>query len=339
MNLFRKETLDANRPRMHGEIVVRSDWIWWTLTAAVVVFVAGMLVLIFFGEYTRRAAVSGYLIPTAGVMRIYSAQAGRAAIVHVEEGAAVLSGQPLVTVIDERIDSGGRDARGRSADQIRARQENYKSVIRQQRNLFAQTQQGLTLRTETLKQEMSQLLSEHKTQAQRITFASVTHKRWQELLTKNYVSENAVQEKLELVTEQEARLQALQRAYTGLRRELESSQSELAALPMRERTQIADLERGVGIAQQELIEINGRRELVVTAPQAGRISGLTVKPSQVVNTERPLMMVLPFELGGNSMTAVSTAGNAQESALEAHLFAQSKDAGFVRKGQEVLIRL
>jgi hypothetical protein len=32
---------------LHGEIVVRSAWVWWALTAGVVLFVLFMLALIF----------------------------------------------------------------------------------------------------------------------------------------------------------------------------------------------------------------------------------------------------------------------------------------------------
>jgi membrane fusion protein len=313
---------------MYGEIVMRSEWISWVLTAGVFLFTLGMMVLIFYGEYTRRAGLSGYLIPMAGVVRIHSSQAGNAAIVHVKEGDVVKAGQPLVTVVDERLDAQGREARGRGTAQIQARQVNFASVIAQQKNLYIEANQGLTRRIAAITEEMAQLKNEQRTQASRIALSKATHKRWVELLTKNYVSENAVQEKLEIVTDQEAKLQTMERGYTSLRRELETMQAELAALPMRERTQIAELERGVTTAEQELIEMQTRRELVVTAPQAGRVSGLTVKPSQIVNPERPLMMLLPL----------AKAKKGKEGELEAHLFAQSKDAGFVRAGQEVLLR-
>ena len=325
MALFRREAQEANRPRLHGEIVVRSAWVWWALTVGVVLFVLCMLALIFWGEYTRRVAVSGYLIPVAGVVRIHSLQAGRAALVHVTEGQTVTSGQALVTVVDERPDAHGYDSRSQGVAQIQARQNNLKNVMQQQRELFVQTRDGLVRRTGTLQQEMAQLQSEQQTQTTRVAYAKTTHARYLELLKQNYVSQNAVQEKLETVIDHEARLQTMQRAYTGLRRELETLQAEMATLPMRESTQVSDLQRNVGIAQQELIELDARRELVVTSPQAGRVSGLTVKQSQVVNPERPLMMLLPQAVGS-------------ESELEAHLFAQSKDAGFVKAGQVVLVR-
>jgi membrane fusion protein len=156
MDLFRKEAQDANRPKMHGEIVMRSEWISWALTAGVFVFTVGMMILIFYGEYTRRAGLSGYLIPVAGVVRIHSSQAGNAAIVHVKEGDMVVVGQPLVTVVDERPDSQGRDARGRSATQIKSKQINLATVIAQQRNLFVETRLGLNRRIEAINEEMAQ---------------------------------------------------------------------------------------------------------------------------------------------------------------------------------------
>ncbi|MEY4294855.1 MAG: hypothetical protein RLY82_543, partial [Pseudomonadota bacterium] len=79
MRLFRKEAQAASLPRLQGEIVVRGNWVMWTLTAMVMVCIAGILALVFFAEYTRRVTVSGYLIPVGGVVRVYSPQAGRAA--------------------------------------------------------------------------------------------------------------------------------------------------------------------------------------------------------------------------------------------------------------------
>jgi len=328
MNLFRKEAQSSNQPKLHGEIVVRSSWVFWALTAGVVLCLVAMLGLIFFGEYTRRVTVPGYLIPVEGVVRIYSPQAGRAAKVHVVEGEGVVAKQPLVTVVDERRDSSGSDLRAKSILQIQARQKNLDNVMQQQRQLFAQTAQGLQRRMATLKLEMDQLLVEQKTQATRVDYAKMTHKRNADLAKQNYVSESVVQEKLEAVAEQEAKLQTLQRSHTTLQREMETMRNELAELPMRERTQIAELERGIATAQQELLDMNTKQEVVVTSPQDGVISGLSVKPSQLVGTERSLMMLLPQK----------SSELWKKSELEAHLFAQSKDAGFVRPGQVVMIR-
>jgi membrane fusion protein len=201
-------------------------------------------------------------------------------------------------------------------------------VIKQQGQLFDQTDRGLNLRIAALYQEMAQLLAEQKTQSSRIGFAKSALKRNLDLAAQNYVSDAVVQEKQEAVTEQEAKLQGMLRAHTSLRRELEALLSEQAELPMRKRTQIAELKRSVNQAQQELIDLGSRKEILVTSPQAGVISGLSIKPSQLVSIERSLMMLLPQ----------NKANPSKADELEGHLFAQSKDAGFLRVGQEVMIR-
>jgi membrane fusion protein len=328
MRLFRQEAQDANLPRLHGEIVVRGNWVVWGLTAIVLACVTGILLLIFFAEYTRRVSVSGYLIPVGGVVRIYSPQAGRAVQVHVAEGDSVVAGQSLATVTDERPDATGKDARAKSALQIQERKNNLKNVIKQQDQLYQQTDRGLNLRIAALYQEMAQLLEEQKTQTNRVGYTKNALKRNIELAAQNYVSQAVVQEKQEAVADQEAKLQALQRTHAGLRRELEGLKAEQSQLPMRKSTQVAELERGITQAQQDLIDLESKKEIVVTSPQAGIISGLSVRPSQLVSVDKSLMMLLP----GNPNDP-SKSGE-----LEAHLFAQSKDAGFLTVGQIVRIR-
>ncbi len=328
MRLFRTEAQNANLPRLHGEIVVRSNWMLWALTVVVVICVLGILTLIFFAEYTRRVTVSGYLIPIGGVVRIYSPQAGRITKVNVVEGDVVAAGQPLATIADERPDASGGDARAKSAQQIQERKDNLESVIKQQGQLFNQTSRGLNLRMAALYQEMAQLLEEQKTQSSRVGYAKNALKRNIDLASQNYVSDAVVQEKQEAVADQESKLQALQRTHSGLQRELETLRAELAELPMRKRTQVAELERGITQAEQDLIDIQSKKEIVVTSPQAGVISGLAVKTSQLVSIDRSLMMLLPENKKDQSKSGE----------LEAHLFAQSKDVGFLSAGQNVSIR-
>lgn len=328
MRLFRTEAQAANLPRLHGEIVVRGSWMTWGLTSLIVVCIAGILALVVFGQYTRRVSVAGYLIPSGGVVRIYSPQGGRATQIHVLEGDVVMTGQPLVTVLDERPDSSGGDSRVKSAQQIQDRKDNFESVIKQQAQLFDQTDRGLNLRIAALYQEMAQLLIEQKTQSSRIGFAKNALKRNIDLAAQNYVSDAVVQEKQEAVAEQEAKLQILLRTHSSLRRELETLLSEQAELPMRKRTQIAELKRNVNQAQQDLIDLASKKEILVTSPQEGVISGLSIKTSQLVSTDRSLMMLLPQ----------NKANTTKAGELEGHLFAQSKDAGFLRVGQEVMIR-
>lgn len=284
-------------------------------------WIALLLALLIFGEYTRRAAVSGYLIPDAGVVRVNSPIAGRLKTLYVQEGQAVAAGVPLAVVVDERVRSDGGEVHAATARQIEIRKASLRRSIEQQVALFSRTREGLERRIEALTQELDQLKAEVATQRTRLAYAEATRSRYRELSRQGFVSATAEQERAEAVAEQQSRLQAMERSQMSLHRDLVGLQSELATLPMRERSQLADLERTVAETVQEDIENLARTEVVLTAQQAGRVSGLTIGVGQPVNTEKPLLTLIP-----------------DGSALEAHLFAPSKDIGFVRPGQEVALR-
>jgi membrane fusion protein len=321
MPLFRTEAAPENNGRYYGVITLRTRWVYWFLSIAVTVFSTAAIVLFAYGTYTKRANLQGYLVPTQGITRIHSSMAGRIGEVRVTEGQLVAAGDTLAVVLDERQSAAGSEARGAVEAQIKLRLQNLRSTQEQQTALYKQTREGLRSRLSALQTEAAQLKQEHATQAKRLDMARKTESRYDELVSKQFVSPTTAQEKAEAVIDQQARLQTLARGQTTAEREIAAVLSELASLPMRENTQLAELERGIQAAQQELIEVQTRREVLVVAPHAGTVSGLTGKAGLAVSVDKPLMTLIP-------------AG----SALEGHLFAPSKDAGFVRKGQTVLIR-
>lgn len=321
MTFFRPEAVRAREHQHLGTIVLQSRPVSWFLAAAVSLFVAAILAILILGEYTRRASVPGYLIPEAGVTRVVSPMSGQLMQVNVREGDAVASGQPLAVIADERRGVGGTEARASVLRQIESRKQSLYGVAQQQRALFAQTREGLQRRIAALELELQQLQRELRTQHTRLEYAQATSERYRELAASNFVSRDAAQERIEAAVDQQARLQMLERAQTTLGRDLVALRTELRALPMREHTQLAEIERSIAQTEQEGLENRVRREVVITAPHGGRVSGLISRSGAAVGTDRPLLVIVP-----------------DSAALEAHLFAPSRDIGFVRPGQEVAMR-
>ena len=320
-DLFRSEVSEARQHQHLGTITLASSPVSWVLTGMVVIFCLALVALLVFGEYTRRVAIPGYLVPKTGVIKIYTPIAGRLKELAVREGQQVEAGARLALVADERIDAAGAEARALTARQIEVRKENLREVVQQQRSLFTQTRESTERRAAALKLEIEQLHREQRTQRTRLEYAEKNHERYQKLVAEGFVSPIAAQERVEAVVDQQGRLQALEREQTALQRDLLALQAELHALPMREQTTLADLERTIAQAEQEGIENKLRGEVVLVAPAGGRVSGLVAQPNFVVNGERPLLSLVP-----------------EHSELVAHLFAPSKDIGFVSPGQEVFMR-
>ena len=321
MALYRTEAVEAQSHQRLGAIVVTSTRVSWLLSTAVMALVVCLLTLVVRGEYTRRATVSGYLIPTTGVIRVYSTIAGRLKAIDVREGQRVSAGQRLAVIADERVAMNGAEAREALQTQIEARKESLRSAMGAQSALYAKTREGLERRIAALALEIEQAEREQSTQRTRLSYAETTRSRYRELAAQGFVSATVEQERVEAVVEQHARLQTLERNGTSLRRELLGLREELAELPMRERAQLGDLERAFAGVEQEGIENRMRGEVAVTAPQPGRVSALVAELGHSVGTDKPLLTLVP--------------DGAQ---LEAHLFAPSKDIGFVHPGQQVAMR-
>ena len=92
-------------------------------------------------------------------------------------------------------------------------------------------------------------------------------------------------------------------------------------LPLRAQSLTASLGRSVSELEQALAESEARRQIVVTAPQAGTVTAIQADLGSTAGNNTPLLTIVP-------------AG----SKLEAHLFTPSRSVGFVQAGQAVTLR-
>ena len=102
VGFYRREVLESHRREWLGSIQlmrpVSSAW----LTG--LVLCAGCLVAAYLtlGEYTRKARVTGYLIPDHGLVRLMAPQAATVVESHASEGRAVKRGDVLFVLADRK---------------------------------------------------------------------------------------------------------------------------------------------------------------------------------------------------------------------------------------------
>jgi membrane fusion protein len=121
--------------------------------------------------------------------------------------------------------------------------------------------------------------------------------------------------------ERAAAFQALQSRRASYDRELLSVQSQLRELPLRSRNELAQVDRSVAELEQQLAEAEARRQIIVSAPEDGTVTGIQTELGGNATANVPLMSLVP-------------AG----SVLQAQLFGPSNAIGFIRPGQQVLLR-
>ncbi|HEX4333244.1 MAG TPA: HlyD family efflux transporter periplasmic adaptor subunit [Usitatibacter sp.] len=320
-SLFREESEEARANRWLGRVVLIRPISFTFLTVAALVFTIALAAFFTFGEYTRKARVTGVLAPSQGVARVIAQQSGLVEAVHVREGDRVGRDAVMIVLGD------GREGRGRQevGSALLARlAEREAAIVRQREASFGAMraeEHAYAEKGSALARELRQVDAEIATQARRNALAGGSLDRANRLADIGFVSPAQLERERDAQLEQVSRLEQLERGRIALARETASVAFEAEGARLRASAQLAalDLQRaGVG---QERIERDLQFHAAIVAPAAGTVATVLVQPGQMVTAGTVLATLIP-------------AG----SSLEAHLYAPSRSIGFVHEGEEVLLR-
>ncbi len=291
------------------------------LIAALFFAIASSLIAyMIFGEYTKKARVSGYLVPDKGLIKIHASQDGTILSVRVSEGQSVRRGDLLAVVSTERAIEYGATQEV-IAKQLSLRQESLVEEKKKTYQIYTSQINSAQARLKKLRLEIEQMGSTIDAQQQRVILSEAVVARNGQLIQQGFLSDASFQEKRSELLEQQNRLRELQRGKIALERELTSAMAEVYALPLRARNEVAALERSIFEMRINDVENEARRESLVLAPHDGLVTALQVSQGKRVTPAQPLMSLLP-------------AG----SQLQADLYIPSRSAGFVRAGQTALLQ-
>lgn len=313
--------LKARSARSLGQIILtpHARTTWLVLIAAVL----GVLVVLFltYGTYTRRATVTGQLVPSAGVIRVHTPQTGVVVERKVNEGQIVRKGDVLFVLNSDRLGSGTREIQADIGQQVDERRRSLEAELARNKGVEAAEIGHLERRAGTLRAEQQSIERQMDQQRIRLKLAEDARKRYQGLADQDYIAREQLFQKEAELSEQQSRLQALERDVLVAQRELATTLREIENTRVRYANQNGVLERSVSSAQQELTEVEARRRVVITAPESGRATLVSGEAGQSVDTTRPLLNLVP-----------------SDSRLEVRLYAPSRTMGFIRPGDTVLLR-
>lgn len=283
--LFREQALVGQIPQSMGGIVLARLLSFTFLSLFAVLVSAGLCFFLAWSSYTQRSTVIGQLVPDSGLIKVHAQQPGIVVERRVAEGEEVKQGQVLYVVSSERQASAVGSIQGSISGQVEQRQISLRAEVEKAALLYRQERDKLQHKIAALRAELAQLNAQIGLQ------------------------------------EQQARRQTLERARLGIERELSGEEDMLASLPLKHQNQVAQLGRLLSQAAQELSESEGKRRLLITAPQAGTVAAVVAEHGQTVDGGRPLLSIVP-----------------SDARLHAALYAPTRAIGFVKRGDRVLIR-
>ncbi len=318
--LFREEVFAAKRNTWLGEIVLIRPTSFAFLTIVTALLVAVMLGYLFWGEYTRKAKAIGYIVPNAGLIKVAPQQAGIVSALRVREGQSVHKGKILAVLNTERATANG-DAQAEITKQL----ANRRALMNQDQDklatLYAQQARALGDRAANTRAELAQVDRNIDIQQQRLRITDTILATQRRLNQQKFISDLALQQKEQERLVDLSNLENLKRGRTVLLRDLAAIDADAKALPLKRENELSQINKNLASLEQDRIEVESRRETMLTAPQSGIVTALAADTGKLAVAGQPLLSIIP-----------------QGSSLEANLYIPARSAGFVHEGAVTLLQ-
>lgn len=319
--MYRPEAIAHQQDRLQGEVLLAAGPRLGWLVALAGVLALAIVAFGLQGSYTRKEHVVGWLAPSAGLVKVFTPQAGTVLESRVDEGRRVRRGDVLLVIGSEHSTLGLRDAQATMMRELKQRRDSLLSERRKQTEIDDLAATAIGQRVRSLQTQLGQIETQIALQQQRVDSAKRHVARQRSLVAAHFIAEAAMQQSEEALIDQRGQLAALQRAATALAGDLAAARQELAAAGLKRANNAAAIDRGVSELAQQIAAADTRRSVVLTAPADGTVTTLQAEPGQSVQPGVPLLTLLP-------------AG----SAMQAQLLVPTRAAGFVRPGQTVALR-
>ncbi len=321
LTLFRGEALDFAREKPLGDVALVRPFSSGLITVLALAMAVAVVAFAYWGQYTRKAHVVGYLSPTKGIIKVYPPSFATVTTKHVKDGQHVKRGDPLFLLSTDHGSLTTTEVQLAAIAQLQRRRDSLKSDLAQQHSITEIERRSIEQRVASMKQEAAQLKGQLATQESRIKSSQSTLARYQALLKQKFVSEAVVQQKQDDLLEQQGRLQALERTKVSLQRDLNALTLEVDSSALKASTQKQSIQREVSQLDQQLTESEARRALIISAPVDGIVTTVLADEGQNATTTTPLLSILP-------------AG----AELRAQLLVPSRSIGFIELKQSVALR-
>lgn len=295
----------------------------WRLLGGFLLAATGMLVaFIATAGYARKETATGILVSQAGVVRVSAQRGGVLTDLDVREGDHVVAGQILFTVASQQGLEGGRTLGATLLTHLDAQIALIKEQIASDPARVANEAVRLDASIQSIRAQLEAVAVQRAIQAQRIVAAEERRQTLAELYQRRNGTKVALQEQEGVLLSARQTLAELDRQQAAIARDLEQAQLQREQLPVQAGERLSQLRLSLAERERERAEIEARGAQVVRAPVAGRVTALQVAPGQIVDSDRPLLTLVP-----------------EGTELRAELFVPSRAIGFVQPGQPVRLML
>jgi membrane fusion protein len=320
--VFRSEVLAGRANSLMGNVSIAVPISWQVISGVMFGSIALALFFLSVATYSRVEIATGTVVPAAGVVPIMPTRSGVITRIAVTEGQEVPAGAELASVRAEEDSGDGAPTAARIEAALRQEDASL-SIQAVAIDAAAQAQlHQLTAQRDSLVAEIAQLQSQMALQRGLIESAEKDLERIRGVADRGFISGRDMINREEQLLSRRQTLAQLTQALAARRGALASAERNASQISAEGTGRSAGLAATRAELSRRAAEAAGARAYVLRAPVQGRITALTARPGQPVNSQMTLMSVIPAR-----------------SALQAQLLMPTSAIGFVKKGQVVRLAI
>lgn len=319
-SLFRPEVFVTQKNKWTGQVLLTRPFSFLFLTFCAFLIALCIIIFLIFGSYTNKTTVEGQLLPTMGVVRVYSSDIGTITHKFVEDGNFVKAGEPLFKLSTSRFGEQG-NVQAKLAAEANLKKTLALQELERLKRIHQNEQKNVHNNIHRLNNQLENIKQQITGQNRQIRLA-------EEILNKNkfLASQGAVSQQDKMTAEshlleQRSRLESLKREQNNAIRELDEQKITLNSLPERHKTELSQLNRAITEMNQEILDFDLKSEQIIRASKSGYISTINVDIGQQVEPSKLLLSIIP-----------------EQTELVANLYIPSKAVGFIKPKDKVVLR-
>lgn len=319
-HLFRKEVFVAQQNKWTGQVILTRPFSFLFLTFCAFLIALCIIIFLIFGSYTNQTTVEGQLLPTMGVVRVYSSDIGTITHKFVEDGNFVKAGEPLFKLSTSRFGEKG-NVQAKLAAEANLKKTLALQELERLKRIHQNEQKNVHNNIHRLNNQLENIKQQITGQNRQIRLAEKTLNKNKFLASQGAVSQQDKMTAESHLLEQRSRLESLKREQNNAIRELDEQKITLSSLPERHKTELSQLNRAITEMNQEILDFDLKSEQTIRASKSGYISTINVDIGQQVEPSKLLLSIVP-----------------EQTELVANLYIPSKAVGFIKPKDKVVLR-
>jgi membrane fusion protein len=318
--IFRKQAVDHQRERLYGEIILTQPVSYYVLSGFLVLITIIAIIFLVGHNYARKEKVSGIIVPQQGMVTVFPPQAGILAKLNVTEGVYVKENVELFSILIDQRTNGGEYIGQKIMEELNFQEDFLRKRLKIEQERVETEIAAQEAEAKRLKTEIGRLKEVISIQNETLEIEQNNYDKTKTMLSEDYISSSDVETFYRKYLDQKQQAQSLAMRLEEAIANLENIPLHIKALKVNSAREISNIESQTSEIAKQLAQVEGQRQLIFTAPVAGRITSVVANVGKRMNPNVPMFSIIP-----------------EGSQLQANLFLPTRSIGFMEMGQQVNI--